>query len=49
MSVTKRLRFEVLRRDGYKCRYCGLEASATELQVDHVTPVALGGSDQPDE
>ena len=41
--VTKRLRFEVLRRDGYRCRYCGLTASESELTVDHVLPVALGG------
>ena len=48
MSVTKRTRYEVLRRDGHKCRYCGLEASETELTVDHVIPVSLGGADTPD-
>lgn len=46
MAVTKRTRFEVLRRDGYTCRYC--HATDTPLTIDHVIPVALGGSDDPD-
>ncbi|MER6976023.1 HNH endonuclease [Streptomyces carpinensis] len=45
MSVTPRMRFEVLRRDGFRCRYCGTTAADAELTVDHVTPVALGGTD----
>lgn len=45
MAVTKRTRFEVLRRDNYTCRYC--RSVENELTVDHVTPVALGGSDDP--
>lgn len=47
MSVSKRLRFEVLRRDNHTCRYCGTTAADTELHVDHVLPVALGGKDEP--
>jgi len=43
MAVTKRTRFEVLRRDNYTCRYC--KSTDNPLTVDHVTPVALGGSD----
>ncbi|MEV7815591.1 MULTISPECIES: HNH endonuclease [Streptomyces] len=49
MTVSKRKRFEVLRRDGFRCRYCGAAASAAELEVDHVTPVALGGTDELDD
>lgn len=45
MAVTKRTRFEVLRRDGHTCRYC--HATDSPLTVDHVVPVALGGSDDP--
>ena len=48
MAVTKALRFQILRRDDFKCRYCGLNASESELHVDHVKPVALGGSDEPE-
>lgn len=47
MPVTKRLRFEILRRDNHACRYCGASAPETALVVDHVVPVALGGSDEP--
>lgn len=48
MAVTKRTRFEVLRRDNHSCRYCGATAPDVRLHVDHVTPVALGGTDSPD-
>lgn len=45
MSVSKRLRYEVLRRDNHTCRYCGASAPDVRLTVDHVLPVALGGTD----
>lgn len=47
MAVSKRVRYEVLRRDGFACRYCGAAAPTAVLEVDHVVPVALGGSDDP--
>lgn len=47
MSVTKRTRYEVLRRDDHTCRYCGGQPPDVKLTVDHVIPVALGGSDKP--
>lgn len=47
MAVTKRLRFEILRRDNQTCQYCGEKAPDVTLHVDHVIPVALGGTDQP--
>lgn len=47
MAVTKRTRYEVLRRDNHACRYCGACAPDVPLTVDHVIPVALGGSDDP--
>lgn len=45
MAVTKRTRFEVLKRDNFTCRYC--RSVENPLRVDHVTPVALGGTDDP--
>lgn len=49
MTVSKRTRFEVLRRDKFRCYYCGTRGNETGsgLTVDHVIPVALGGSDRP--
>ena len=48
MAVSKRLRYEILRRDNHTCRYCGGAAPDVVLTVDHVIPQALGGSDDPD-
>lgn len=47
MSVSKRLRWEILRRDGYRCRYCGKTSADERIEVDHVIPKALGGTDHP--
>lgn len=47
MAVSKRLRYEILRRDNHACRYCGASAPTVKLNVDHVIPQALGGSDKP--
>jgi hypothetical protein len=48
MAISKRLRFEILRRDEHTCQYCGEKAPDVTLHVDHVVPVTLGGSDKPD-
>lgn len=47
MAISKRLRYEILRRDNHTCRYCGGVAPEVVLRVDHVVPQALGGSDEP--
>jgi len=48
MAVSKRLRYEILRRDNHACRYCGAAAPDVKVTIDHVLPVALGGTDTPD-
>jgi len=45
-SIPKSIRFEVLKRDSFKCQYCGRSAPEVLLQVDHMEPVAKGGSDE---
>lgn len=47
MAISTRTRFEVFKRDGFRCRYCGATAAENELHVDHVHPVAEGGGDEP--
>lgn len=47
MAVSKRLRTEIFRRDDHTCQYCGRKAPDVPITVDHVTPVALGGTDDP--
>lgn len=48
MAVSKRLRYEIFRRDNFQCRYCGAKPPDTELRPDHVIPRALGGKDEPE-
>lgn len=45
--ISRRLRYEILRRDDYACRYCGVRAPDVVLTIDHVIPVSLGGTDDP--
>lgn len=47
MAISKRLRFEILRRDNHTCQYCGEKAPDVTLHVDHILPIALGGTDKP--
>lgn len=46
MAVSKRLRFEVFKRDGFKCQYCGRTPPAIILEPDHIMPVSVGGPDE---
>jgi len=43
-QISKKLRFEVFKRDGFKCAYCGKSPPAVVLEVDHIDPRSLGGS-----
>jgi len=43
-----KLRFEVFKRDSFTCAYCGSEPPAVVLEIDHIDPVASGGSDDID-
>ena len=42
-QISKRLRFEILKRDKFRCIYCGRAAPDVILHVDHVVPVKSGG------
>ena len=44
VPMSKKLRFEVFKRDGFKCMYCGAEAPQAVLHVDHIRPVSKGGT-----
>lgn len=44
-SLSKKVRFEVFKRDSFTCQYCGARAPDVVLQVDHIEPVASGGTD----
>ncbi len=45
-KITKSLRFEIMRRDYFKCRLCGASPALNPkiiLHVDHIKPLAKGG------
>lgn len=47
--MSHRLRTDILRRDGGRCRLCGASAlDGITLHVDHIIPVSLGGLTAPD-
>ena len=44
--LTRKERFGILRRDGYRCRLCGQTSDdGARLEVDHKTPLVRGGTD----
>lgn len=43
-KISQKLRFEVFKRDAFKCQYCGKSAPLVVLHIDHVTPIAKGGT-----
>jgi hypothetical protein len=43
-SMTPKLRYAVLERGGFRCAACGATAAEAQLQVDHIQPVAAGGT-----
>ena len=47
-GLSKKARFEVFKRDQFACQYCGAHPPAAILHVDHIHPVAEGGSNDPD-
>lgn len=44
-ALSKRLRFEVFKRDLFTCQYCGATPPDVVLEIDHIEPVAAGGGD----
>lgn len=45
MSISKKIRFEVFKRDDFKCAYCGKTPPQVTLEVDHIEPKSKGGKD----
>lgn len=44
-GIGKRLRYLILERDGFRCKLCGKSSQDAKLEVDHIIPVAKGGTD----
>ena len=42
-SISKKTRFEIFKRDDFRCSYCGKTPPQVVLEIDHITPVSGGG------
>lgn len=45
MSLSKKVRFEIFKRDGFTCQYCGQTPPKIVLEVDHIKPKSKNGKD----
>lgn len=45
-SISKKIRFEVFKRDSFTCQYCGKKSPDVILHVDHINPVSKGGGNE---
>lgn len=45
VATSKRLRFEVFKRDGFRCAYCGKSPPDAVLECDHIQATADEGTD----
>jgi hypothetical protein len=46
--LSKKKRFDVFKRDGFTCVYCGQQPPTVVLECDHIHPVSKGGNDEID-
>jgi len=42
--ISKRMRFEIFKRDSFTCQYCGAMPPKVPLEVDHIQPISKGGT-----
>lgn len=42
--IPKEVRIYVFQRDNFQCKSCGKTAQESELTIDHIIPLAKGGS-----
>lgn len=45
-TLSKKTRFEVFKRDSFKCQYCGASSPDVVLVVDHIDPISKDGADE---
>lgn len=46
--ISKKMRFDVFKRDNFACIYCGQHPPKVVLEADHVVPVYEGGKNRMD-
>ena len=48
MAISKKQRFEIFKRDGFICQYCGRKPPQIILEIDHIMPRKKKGKDIPE-
>lgn len=48
IALSTKTRFDVFKRDQFVCQYCGAHPPGAVLHVDHIVPVAGGGTNDED-
>lgn len=47
-SISKKIRFEVFKRDNFTCQYCSSKPPKVSLEIDHLLPVCKRGTNHID-
>jgi hypothetical protein len=47
-TISKKLRFEVFKRDNFTCQYCSAKPPNVPLEIDHIIPVCKKGTNHID-
>ena len=42
-KVSNKMRFSIYKRDGYRCKKCGISDKYSNLEIDHIIPISKGG------
>jgi len=45
VAISKKLRFEIFKRDNFQCKYCGKKVPDVVLELDHIIPRSKNGLD----
>jgi hypothetical protein len=48
IGLSKKIRFDVFKRDSFLCQYCGNHPPTIVLEIDHISPVSAGGTNDID-
>jgi 5-methylcytosine-specific restriction endonuclease McrA len=47
-GINLRLRYEILKRDNFRCVLCGRTGKDTQLEIDHIIAIVKGGTNSPE-
>ena len=47
-ALSKKTRFDVFKRDEFRCQYCGTSPPSVILEIDHIKPVSKNGDNSED-